>query len=367
LAKRDYYEVLGVDRGAGMDEIKRTYRDLALKYHPDRNPSPDAEDRFKEINEAYQVLSDPEARSRYDRFGHGAPGGFDITDFGFPSIDDIFGNLFDDFFGRPRGRRRTGVHRGADIRVDLRISLMSAARGCEKTLEVARHQLCSECSGTGGRKGSSPVTCPACGGHGQMRYQQGFFSVTRTCSQCGGRGTVIREPCPKCRGTGLEEVIRKLNVKIPPGVDSGSTLRLRGEGEPGERGAPPGDLHVVIFVEDHPLFQRDGSELILEMPVSYLQAALGHEIEVPTLEETVRMKIPAGTQTGKVFRLKGKGMPSLDGYHRGDLHVLVSVEMPTRLNREQKELLKKLSKITPADSLPQIKSFHDKVKKHFRK
>jgi molecular chaperone DnaJ len=200
-----------------------------------------------------------------------------------------------------------------------------------------------------------------------MRYQQGFFSVTRTCPQCGGRGTVIKEPCPKCRGSGLEEVIRKLNVKIPPGVDSGSTLRLRGEGEPGERGAPPGDLHVVIFVEDHPLFQRDGSELILEMPISYLQAALGDEIEVPTLEGPVKMRIPAGTQTGKVFRLRDKGMPGLDGYRRGDLHVVVSVEVPTRLSREQKELLKELSRITPLDSLPQIKSFQDKVKKHSRK
>ncbi len=367
MAKRDYYEVLGVPRGTGPEDIKKAYRDLALKYHPDRNPSPDAEDMFKEVNEAYQVLSDPRTRERYDRFGHGAPGGFDFEDFGFPSVDDIFSGLFTDFFGRSRGRgRRARVNRGMDLRLDLRISLLQAARGFEKTVEVARHQTCTECEGSGAKKGSGPATCPACNGRGELRYQQGFFSVTRTCPQCGGRGAVVKDPCPACRGSGLEQVIRKMNVKIPPGVDSGSTLRLRGEGEPGERGGPPGDLHVVIFVEDHPLFQREGTELILDMPISYIQAVLGDEINVPTLDGTVRMKIPPGTQTGKIFRIKEKGMPEINGRHSGDMHVRVFVQVPEKLGREQKELLKKLSGITPDDSMPEIKRFREKVKKFLK-
>lgn len=359
--KRDYYEVLGVPRHATAEEIKKAYRQAALKYHPDRNPEPDAEEKFKEASEAYQVLSDPDKRARYDRYGHQAPGGFDFTDFSFMHLDDLFGEIFGDFFGGPRARgpRR---RRGADLRYDLTITFLEAARGTEKTISIPRHAPCEKCRGSGAKPGTAPVACPTCRGVGQLRYQQGFFSVSRTCGHCQGKGTVVQTPCPDCRGRGVLEVERKLKVKIPAGVDNGAALRLRGEGELGELGGPPGDLHVVITVEPHPVFERQGTELILDLPISFPQAALGDEVEVPTLDGPAKLKIPAGTQTGKVFRLKGKGMPDLQGYERGDLHVRVFVEVPTKLNKEQKELLKRLAEISGEEISPQRQSFLDKVK-----
>ena len=359
--KRDYYEVLSVPRSATAEEIKKAYRQAALKHHPDRNPEPEAEERFKEASEAYQVLSDPGKRSRYDRFGHQAPGGFDFNDFNFTHLDDLFSEVFGDMFGGGRGRgpRR---RRGAELSYDLGLTFLEAARGCEKTILVPRQVPCDECRGSGAKPGTAPVPCPTCRGAGQVRYQQGFFAVARTCGHCQGRGVVIQSPCPACRGRGLVGHQRQLKVKIPAGVDTGATLRLRGEGELGELGGPPGDLHVVIRVEEHPIFQRQGTELIVDLPLSFPQAALGGEIEVPTLEGQAKLKIPAGTQTGKVFRLKNKGLPDLQGYGRGDLHVRVFVEVPQKLSREQKELLKRLAEVSGEDIAPQQKSFLGKVK-----
>jgi len=362
--KRDYYEVLGVPKSASPDEIKKAYRQAALKHHPDRNPEPDAEERFKDASEAYQVLSDPDKRSRYDRWGHQAPGGFDFNDFSVTHLDDLFSEVFGDIFGsRPRGPRR---RRGSDLRYDLEITFLEAARGCEKTIKVPRQVPCDECRGTGAKPGTAPVACPACRGAGQVRYQQGFFSVARTCGHCGGKGAVIQTPCSVCRGHGLVEHERQLKVKIPAGVDTGATLRLRSEGELGEQGGPPGDLHVVITVEPHPLFQRQGTELIVDLPLSFPQAALGDEIEVPTLDGPAKLKIPAGTQTGKVFRLKHKGMPELQGYGHGDLHVRVFVEVPQKLSKDQKELLKRLAEISGDEIAPQQKTFLDKVKEFLK-
>ena len=358
--KRDYYEVLGVPRHAAPEEIKKAYRQMALKFHPDRNPEADAEEKFKEASEAYQVLSDPDKRARYDRYGHQAPGGFDFTDFSFMHLDDLFSDIFGEFFGsRPRGPRR---RRGSDLRYDLTLTFLEAARGAEKTVVVPRHVPCEECRGSGAKPGTSPITCPTCRGAGQLRYQQGFFSVSRTCSHCQGKGTVIQTPCPTCRGHGLKEVERKLKIKIPAGVDNGAALRLRGEGEMGEMGGPDGDLHVVLTVKPHPIFERQGTELVLDLPISFPQAALGDEVEVPTLDGPAKLKIPAGTQTGKVFRLKGKGMPELQGYGQGDLHVRVFVEVPTKLSKEQKELLQRFAESSGEDISPQRKSFLDKVK-----
>jgi molecular chaperone DnaJ len=362
--KRDYYEVLSVSRTATAEEIKKAYREAALKYHPDRNPEPDAEERFKDASEAYQVLSEPDKRARYDRFGHQAPGGFGFNDVGFTHLDDLFSEVFGDIFGgRGHGSRR---RRGSDLRYDLGLTFLEAARGCEKTILVPRQVPCDECRGSGAKPGTAPVPCPTCRGAGQVRYQQGFFSVARTCGHCQGRGTVIQAPCHACRGRGLVEHQRRLKVKIPAGVDTGATLRLRGEGELGEPGGSPGDLHVVLGVEEHPIFHRQGTELIVDLPVSFPQAALGDEIEVPTLDGPAKLKIPAGTQTGKVFRLKHKGLPDLQGYGHGDLHVRVFVEVPQKLSKEQKELLKRLAEVSGDEMAPQQKTFFDKVREFLK-
>ena len=366
MTRKDYYEILGVPRDATQEQIKKAYRELALKYHPDRNPGDkEAEERFKEINEAYQVLSDPEKRAQYDRYGDRAPFHFDFEDIGFPTIDDIFSGLFEEFFGRRTRRRGPQRRRGADIRYDLQITLEEAAFGCEKVITIEKHQPCSRCGGSGLKPGTHPMTCPDCRGTGTIRYQQGFFSISRTCPRCAGTGRIITNPCPSCRGSGLERIKKELKVKIPPGVETGSVLRLRGEGEPGEFGGPPGDVNVIIYVEEHPIFQRQGTELICEVPITFTTAALGGEIEVPTLEGTARLKIPPGTQTGKVFRLKGKGMPNLDGY-RGDLHIQVFVEVPTKLSHKEKELIKKLAQLESPDSHPKQKNFWKKVKQRLK-
>jgi molecular chaperone DnaJ len=358
----DYYETLGVARGSDHETIKKAYRELALKFHPDRNPgSKEAEEKFKDINEAYQVLGDPEKRSQYDQYGDRAPFRVDFQDFGIPTIDDLFSGLFDEFFGR-RTRKGPSRRRGADLRYDLKITLEEAFTGVEKKVKIDRHQTCPTCTGSGMKPGSAPVTCPECGGTGNLRYQQGFFAISRTCTRCGGRGRIIKEPCPKCHGSGFDEIEKELNVRIPAGVETGSILRLTGEGEPGEPGGASGDLNVIIFIEDHAVFQRQGTELLCEIPVSFTKAALGAEIEVPALDEMVRLKIPAGTQTGKTFRIKGKGMPSLSG-NRGDLHIRVFVEVPAKLSGKEKDLVEKLSHEEKPENYPLQKHFWERIKK----
>ncbi len=362
--KRDYYEVLGVARDAGADEIKKAYRKVALQYHPDRNQGdPEAEERFKEASEAYQVLSDQERRAQYDRFGHAAfeqGGGFDFNAAGF---EDIFGDIFGDFFGGGRGRRRSS--RGDDLRYDLEIDFEEAIFGVEKKIRVPRMQSCETCGGEGTREGASRETCLACAGAGQVRYQQGLFSIARTCGECQGAGTVIRDPCPDCRGAGAVRKQQSLSVKIPAGVDHGSRLKLRGEGEAGPRGGAAGDLYVVLHVREHPFFVRDGRDVLCEVPVGMTQAALGADLEVPTPHGKVKMKVPQGTQSGSLFRLKGKGAPDLRGYGHGDTLVRVVVETPRKLTKRQKKLLEEFADIAGEDVSPQSKGFFDKVKEMF--
>jgi molecular chaperone DnaJ len=363
MSKRDYYEILGVSRSATDVEIKRAYRKLALQYHPDKNPGDaTAEERFKECAEAYSVLSDPEKRSAYDRFGHqgvGA-GGFNPGFTDFTDIFDMFG--FGDVFGT-RSSRRTRVQRGSDLRYDLEITLEDAFRGKDEKLRIPRLETCSDCSGSGAEKGTSPETCVACQGTGQTRYTQGFFSVMRTCVNCGGQGRVIKTPCKTCRGAGRVEKEKTIEIKIPAGVDSGNRLRVGGEGEAGTGGGPPGDLYVVLHVKEHEQFERQGDNLYSAVPISFAQAALGAEITVKTLDGEERIKVPAGTQTGTVFRVKGHGMPKLGGRGRGDLFVAVTLVTPRTLTKEQRKLLEQLAEIETRDF--ENESFLDKVRNIF--
>ena len=371
--KRDYYEVLGVSRGANDDEIKKAYRRLAIQYHPDRNPGDrQAEEKFKECNEAYQVLSDPDKRSQYDRFGHAAfqgpqgGGGFGGFDFS-QGFEDVFSDIFGDFFGTGRGRSRARSRRGDDLRYDLEIDFEDAHRGAERIIKVARLSQCEACNGSRTAAGSGGQrTCPNCRGTGQVRTQQGFFSISTTCAQCRGEGSIISDPCPKCQGQGRVRKLQSLSVRIPPGVDNGSRLKLRGEGEAGFGGGPAGDLYVVIHVREHPIFARQDNDVIVEVPVSFPQAALGAEIEVPTLDGKVKFKIPSGTQSGKVFRLKSKGFTDLHGYGRGDELVKIVVETPKRLSARQRELLEEFAKISGEDvNHPLSKGFVDKIREMF--
>ncbi len=350
--KRDYYEVLGVARSADQDEIKRAYRQLARQHHPDANPGdPTAGDRFKEINEAYEVLSDPDKRARYDQFGHaglgrGANGS--ATDFG-PFSD--LGGIFDAFFGGGRTEQaRRGPQGGADLRYDLELGLEEAAFGVSREIEFSRWDTCPICGGSGAKPGTKPVTCDHCHGTGEIRFTQntffGQFVNVRPCDHCGGTGRVIQTPCPDCRGQGRLYRSRKLEVKVPPGVDDGSRLRIGGEGEGGLRGGPAGDLYVVLRVKPHPLFRRDGTEVYCDAAISFSQAALGAEIEVPTLDGPSKLRIPEGTQTGTVFRLKGKGIPNLRGYGRGDEHVRVVVQTPKKLTAEQRQILRDFARVS---------------------
>jgi molecular chaperone DnaJ len=367
--KRDYYEVLGVSRGATPDEIKKAYRKVALACHPDRNPGDQqAEAKFKEASEAYQVLCDPERRAQYDRFGHAAfeqGAGFGGFDFNAAGFEDIFGDLFGDLFGGGGRRGRSRTRRGEDLRYDLEISFEDAIFGCEHTLRVPRLSACEACDGTGSKDGAPRDTCKACRGSGQLRFQQGLFSIAKTCGQCQGQGTVLRDPCRSCDGSGTVRTQHTLNVKIPAGVDTGSRLKLRGEGERGMNGGPPGDLYVVLHVRDHPLFGRDGNDIICEVPIGFTQAALGAELEVPTPHGKVKMKIPSGTQSGHVFRLKGKGVPDVRGYGQGDALVRVVVETPKKLTARQRELLEEFARLSGEEVHPLSKGFLDKVKEMF--
>jgi molecular chaperone DnaJ len=368
VQKRDYYEVLGVARTATPQELKSAFRKLAMQFHPDKNEGDKAsEEKFKECSEAYEVLADSEKRARYDRFGHQAPGGFGPGPFeqGFSgNINDIFGDIFGEIFGQ-RTRQRGGKQRGTDLRYNLEVSFSEAAFGSEAKVKIPRHKQCASCHGSGARAGTTAKTCPTCHGAGELRMTQGFFQISRTCGHCQGKGSVITDPCPTCRGAGKVESESVLTVKIPPGVDTGTRLKLTGEGEPGERGGPPGDLYVVVHVQEHPIFIREDTEVICEVPISFAQAALGSTIEVPTLDGKVKMKIPTGTQSGKVFRLRGKGIPHLNGYQRGDQHVRVTVEVPEKLSKKQRELLEQFAAVAGEDTHPISKSFFAKVKELF--
>ncbi len=343
---KDYYKILGVSRDASQEEIKKAFRRLALKYHPDRNQgNKEAEEKFKEINEAYAVLGDPEKRAQYDRYGTADVSGFE-TGFGFGStFGEFFEDLFEDFFGTFTGRRRRARPRkGHDLKYDLTITLEEAARGVEKEIRVPRWQVCPDCGGSGASPGAGPVSCPQCEGTGYIRYQQGFFSVTRTCPRCQGLGTFIKDPCSRCDGQGKVRQYREISLKIPAGVDNGSRLRISGEGELGEHGGPPGDLYIVLHVEPHEFFQRQGDDLYCEVPISFPQAALGGEIEVPTLYGPEKIHIPSGTQSGTEFVLKGKGMPRLGSSRRGNLVVRVYIDVPKKLSQKQRELLEEFAR-----------------------
>ena len=352
MTKRDYYEVLGLPRTADDQQIKSAYRKLALKHHPDRNPGDKAaEDKFKEAAEAYAVLADTDKRGRYDRFGHaGLGGGAGAQDFDptiFSDFGDILGGLGDFFAG---GHRRRDPMGGADLRCDLQIPFAEAAAGAETTLQLPRHEICDRCKGSRAEPGSAAETCPQCHGRGQIRYQQGFLAVARTCGQCGGRGQVIKSPCHTCRGHGRVEQERKLTVKIPAGIATGQRLRLHGEGEHGMGGGPPGDLYVVIHVEDHPFLHREGDDLWCEVPVTYPTLVLGGDISVPTLNGDVTLNVPTGTQPDTRLRLRGKGMPHLSAHGRGDMYVNLRVEIPTKLSHDQKEIVEQLDKTMPERS-----------------
>lgn len=369
MSKRDYYEILGVSKNASETEIKTAYRRLAVQHHPDKNPGDHtAEDKFKEAAEAYAVLSDANKRAAYDRFGHAGANGQGFGGFegqGYSNIEDIFDLFgFGDMFGGGRSRgTRTSAQRGADLRYDLEISLEDAAQGKEEQLHIPRLETCGDCDGRGSEKGTEPETCIACAGSGQTRYQQGFFSVMRTCANCGGKGQIIKSPCKKCRGAGRVEKEKTLEITIPAGVETGSRLRVGGEGEAGTNGGPTGDLYVVIHVGEHELFERQGVNLYASVPVSFAQAALGAEIPVKTLDGEENLKIPAGTQTGTVFRIKNQGMPVLGGRGKGDLFVAATVITPRNLTKEQRKLLEELAEIE--DTEFQDESFMDKVRNIF--
>jgi molecular chaperone DnaJ len=362
-SKRDYNEVLGVARECTAVELKTAYRRLALQYHPDRNPGDkQAEERFKEASEAYEVLSDPEKRARYDRFGHGGSPFEGFGGFNPSNLNDVLGEIFGDIFGATRARRGCRS-RGADLRYNLEVSFEEAAFGSEVQVRIQAQAL--RALRGDGSADKRVRTCPACGGAGELRYTQGFFSVSRPCGTCAGSGQAATTPCTHCRGAGRIDGQTTLTVKIPPGVDSGTRVRVAGEGEPGEHGGPPGDLYVVIHLKDHPIFVREDTEVLCEVPVSFVQAAIGAQIDVPTLDGKHRMKIPAGTQSGKVFRIKGKGIPHLHGGGRGDQHVRILVETPTHLSAEQKELLERFAELSGEQTHPQTKTFFEKVRELF--
>ncbi len=372
--KMDYYEVLQVERTATDTELKAAYRKLAMQYHPDRNPNnPDAEEKFKACSEAYQVLSDPDKRAAYDRFGHagvGAAGAAGNPFAGGPfaqgDIGDIFGDLFGEMFNMgTRGGRASRAQRGRDIKFDLRLEFEEAVFGIEREITIRRAEACSDCSGTGSEGGRQPETCQQCGGRGQIRTQQGFFSVARTCPVCSGTGSVVRHPCKTCRGDGRVGREHKILVKVPAGVENETRIRYGGEGDAGKWGGPSGDLYVVLEVRPHKFFERDGDDLHCVMPISFPQAALGTELEIETLHGPETLKVPEGTQSGKEFRLRGKGVPHLNAHGRGDLIIEVRVQTPGKLTKQQKELMRQLSESMKVDNVPQSRGIFDKVKEMF--
>ncbi len=382
MSKRDYYEVLGVAKTATKDEIKKAYRKLAMKYHPDRNPDDkSAEEKFKEASEAAQVLLDENKKKRYDQFGHagvdgmGAGGGGGFGGFGggdFADFGDIFGDLFGDIFGGGRSRggsgRRSGprARAGDDLQVVIEIDFLEAAFGTSKRITVSKNIVCDVCQGSGAKSGSGPITCDLCHGHGEVRRQQGFFTMAQTCPKCHGSGQIIKDRCTSCHGAGTKRKESELEVKIPAGIDHGQRLKLNGEGDAGLNGGPRGDLYVFVKVKEHSFFVREGFDVYCEVPVSFSQAALGAEIEVPTLSGKVALKVAAGTQSGRKMRLKGKGVAKLGGYGFGDIIVTIIVETPTKLCAEQKELFAKLAEYDSANCYPMGKSFFDKVKDFFQ-
>lgn len=372
--QRDYYEVLGVSRTASVEEIKGAYRKAALKWHPDRNPENkhEAEGRFRECTEAYSVLSDAEKRQVYDTYGHaglsGSAGGVDFSGTIFQDFHDIFGDFFgfEDMFGGGR-RGRTRAHRGADLRYDMTLTFEEAAAGVTTKVKLPRQEQCSACKGTGAKAGTGVATCQTCGGRGQLAYQQGFFTISRTCPACQGAGQIIKERCPECRGQGRIEREKLIELRVPPGVDSGTRLRVPGEGEAGQNGGPPGDLYVVLEVKDHSFFERRGADLYCTIPISITQAALGTELQVPGLNGEERLKIPEGTQSGAVFRIKGHGLSDPRGGGKGDLYYHVRVATPTKLTREQRKLMEQLGATVKVDNKPAERgsSIFDKVKDIF--
>lgn len=370
VSKRDYYEVLGIGKDAGDADIKGAYRRLARQYHPDHHPDdPTCEDKFKEASEAYSVLSDAQKRATYDRFGHAGlqstgQGGFNPES--FTDVSDILGDFFGfgDLFGGG-GKRRSRAQRGEDVRYDLEISFEEAVHGMHADIQVPRMERCGRCEGVGSEPGSRPSTCPTCNGRGEVLYQQSFLSIRRTCSTCGGAGQVIRNPCSQCRGQGYQQVQHKVKVNIPPGVDDGTRVRMTNEGQPGANGGPHGDLYVFLKVRPHSFFERHESDLHCTIPVNVAQAALGCELDVPTLEQPYRLKIPEGTQGGAQFRLRHKGVPMLNGGGRGDIYVHIMVKTPARLSREQRKLMEQLRDTLPVDNAPAEKGLFEKVKDYF--
>ena len=381
MAKRDYYEVLGVERGASDDEIKKSYRKQALKYHPDKNPGDKtAEEQFKELGEAYEVLCDTQKRAAYDQYGHaafdprsrafsgaGRSGGFHDP---FEIFREVFGSagggsIFDDLFGGGQ-RDTTGPQRGADLRYDLEISFEEAVLGCEKEVTLNKMDVCEVCHGSGAERGASSKPCATCGGRGQVMMSRGIFNIAQTCPHCEGTGRVIDKPCRTCHGTGQRERPAKIKLKIPSGVDTGARLRSSGNGEGGRRGGPAGDLYVVLHVKAHEIFQRDGDDLLCEVPISFVQAALGAELEVPTTAGKAHIRIPPGTQSGTIFRLKGKGVRNVQSYGYGDLHVRVAVEVPSRLNNAQRAKLEEFAALCDGDVNPLSRSFFERARNFFR-
>ncbi|MEL0036745.1 MAG: molecular chaperone DnaJ [Gammaproteobacteria bacterium] len=368
MSKRDYYEVLGVSKTASDQELKKAYKRLAMKYHPDRNPGQDGEERFKEAKEAYEVLSSEEKRAAYDRFGHeGVSGQGFGGGAGASSFSDIFGDVFGDIFGGAGGGRQGRQARGSDLRYNLELTLEKAVSGTTVEIKIPTYVNCNSCDGSGAKKGTSPTTCTTCGGAGQVRMQQGFFSIQQTCPACHGQGKTINDPCPTCSGQGRTKKVKTLSVKVPAGVDTGDRIRLTGEGEAGGPGVQPGDLYVQIHVKEHEIFQRDADNLYCEVPIAFHVAALGGELEVPTLDGRVKLNIPAETQTGKMFRLRGKGVKPMRGGAQGDLLCRVTVETPVNLSSEQKDMIRNFSSTLEGKSKhsPQASTWFDGVKKFF--